>query len=114
MKPNFLLVSAVTVFGDPSFTHGQSFDAGTDTTTNGVSIGPRSSVVLDADSYNKIFARSAGGTSLALLNTYAAKIKSYCDNGDVYCASGDDSTAHSEEIPTWGTAAVTFITGLST
>lgn len=31
-------VSAITVFGDPTFTHGQSFDAGTDTTTNGVSI----------------------------------------------------------------------------
>jgi hypothetical protein len=31
------IVSAITVFGDPTFTHGQSFDAGTDTTTNGVS-----------------------------------------------------------------------------
>jgi hypothetical protein len=31
------LVSAVTVFGDPTFTHGQSFDAGTDTSSDGVS-----------------------------------------------------------------------------
>jgi hypothetical protein len=29
-------VSAAVVFGDPAFTHGQSFDKGTDTTTNGV------------------------------------------------------------------------------
>lgn len=35
-----ITVSAVTVFGDPSFTHGQSFDVGTDTTTDGV--GPAS------------------------------------------------------------------------
>ncbi|KUJ18899.1 acetyl xylan esterase [Mollisia scopiformis] len=88
-------LSAVTVFGDPTFTHGQSFDAGTDTTTDG------------------IFARSAGGSSLALLNTYASKIQSYCDNGDVYCASGDDTTAHSQEVPTWGTDAVDFIVSLS-
>lgn len=31
------LVSAITVFGDPTFTHSQSFDRGTDTTTDGVS-----------------------------------------------------------------------------
>ncbi|TVY62783.1 Acetylxylan esterase [Lachnellula suecica] len=90
------VVSAITVFGDPSFTDGQSFDAGTDTTSNG------------------IFARSKGGASLALLNTYAAKLKSYCDTGDRYCASGDDADAHSQEVPTWGTAAVDFIASLST
>ncbi|KAH8900751.1 acetyl xylan esterase [Thozetella sp. PMI_491] len=89
-------ISAITVFGDPTFTHGQSFDAGTDTTTDG------------------IFAREAGGASLALLNTYASKVKSYCDNGDIYCASGDDTSAHSEEVPTWGSAAVQFIVSKST
>ncbi|TVY54826.1 Acetylxylan esterase 2 [Lachnellula cervina] len=89
-------ISAVAVFGDPTFTHGQSFDAGTDTSTNG------------------IFARGTASASLALLNTYASKIKSYCDTGDVYCASGDNSTAHSQEVPTWRTDAVAFITSLST
>jgi hypothetical protein len=34
---NGCTVSAITVFGDPSFTHGQSFDVGTDTTEDGVS-----------------------------------------------------------------------------
>ncbi|KAF3402829.1 hypothetical protein DPV78_004382 [Talaromyces pinophilus] len=87
-------ISAITVFGDPTFTHGQSFDVGTDTSSDG------------------IFSR--GGDSLALLNTYADKIQSYCDTGDVYCASGDDSTAHSQEIPTWGSDAVQFIVSKST
>ncbi|KAH8655392.1 putative acetylxylan esterase 2 precursor [Xylariales sp. PMI_506] len=86
-------ISAVTVFGDPTFTHGQSFDKGTDTSSDG------------------IFVR--GGSSLALLNTYASKIQSYCDTGDVYCASGDDSDAHSEEVPTWGADAIDFIVGLN-
>lgn len=89
-------ITAVTVFGDPSFTHGQSFDVGTDTSSDG------------------IFAREEGGSSLALLNTYAGKLRSYCDTGDVYCASGDDSNAHSQEVPTWGTTAVDFIVSLST
>ncbi|TVY86258.1 Acetylxylan esterase, partial [Lachnellula willkommii] len=93
---NVARISAVAVFGDPTFTHDQSFDAGTDTSTDG------------------IFARETGSASLALLNTYAAKIKSYCDTGDVFCASGDNDTAHSQEVPTWGTHAVTFITSLST
>ncbi|EFX05649.1 acetyl xylan esterase [Grosmannia clavigera kw1407] len=87
-------ISAVTVFGDPTFTHGQTFDAGTDTSSDG------------------IFSR--GHSSLELLNTYADKIQSYCDVGDVYCASGSDTTAHREEIPTWATAAETFIVSKST
>jgi len=89
-------ISAIAVFGDPSFTHGQSFDAGTDTSSDG------------------IFAREEGGSSLALLNTYASKLKSYCDTGDVYCASGTDTSAHSQEIPTWGSSATQFIVSLST
>jgi acetylxylan esterase len=32
------IVSAVTVFGDPTFTHGQSFDDGTDTSSDGVGL----------------------------------------------------------------------------
>jgi len=86
-------ISAIAVFGDPTFTHGQSFDVGTDTTANG------------------IFSR--GGSSLALLNNYASQIQSYCDTGDVYCASGDNTSAHSQEVPTWGTAAVSFVVSKS-
>jgi acetylxylan esterase len=41
MNSNLHAVSAITVFGDPTFTHSQSFDAGTDTTTDGVSFTPR-------------------------------------------------------------------------
>jgi len=112
----FYLVSAVTVFGDPTFTHGQSFDQGTDTTSDGVSdftlVGRKERLCTNV--VYQIFARDEDGASLALLNTYAAKLKSYCDTGDVYCASGDDSSAHSQEVPTWGSAAVQFITSLST
>ncbi|KAF2670782.1 putative acetylxylan esterase 2 precursor [Microthyrium microscopicum] len=97
LSPSYVSrISAIAVFGDPSFTHGQSFDVGTDTTDDGV------------------FAREEGGASLALLNTYASKLRSYCDDGDVYCASGDDSTTHSQEVPTWGTNAVDFIVSQST
>lgn len=60
----------------------------------------------------QIFARSEGGASLALLNTYASKIRSYCDTGDVYCASGYDTSAHSQEVPTWESDAVDFIVSL--
>ncbi|EPE04070.1 acetylxylan esterase 2 [Ophiostoma piceae UAMH 11346] len=87
-------ISAVTVFGDPTFTHGQSFDVGTNTEDDG------------------IFSR--GTDSLALLNTYASQIQSYCDTGDVYCASGDDSKAHGLEVPTWEDAAIAFIVSKST
>ena len=48
------------MFGDPTFTVGQSFDSGTATKSG-------------------IFARSVGGSSLALLNTYASILQSYCD-----------------------------------
>lgn len=60
---------------------------------------------------NKIFSR--GGDSLALLNTYAAKLRSYCDTGDRYCADGTNATAHGQEVPMWGSDAVKFIVGLS-
>jgi hypothetical protein len=36
----------------------------------------------------QIFAREKGGASLALLNTYAAKIQSYCDTGT--CLSSEE------------------------
>lgn len=83
-------ITAVTVFGDPSFTAGQSFDVGTSTSDG-------------------IFAREEGGASLALLNTYADILQSYCNTGDIYCASGDDSSVHSQEVPDYESAAAAFI-----
>lgn len=80
----------VAVFGDPTFTAGQSFDAGTATTSG-------------------IFARSEGGDSLALLNTYASVLKSYCDDEDIFCASGDSATVHQNEVPNHAQEAADFI-----
>ena len=57
----------------------------------------------------EIFARSPGGSSLALLNTYASKIQSYCNTGDEFCASGDSSSVHGQEVADYTTAATNFI-----
>jgi len=83
-------ITAVTVFGDPSFTAGQSFDVGTSTNDG-------------------IFAREEGGSSLALLNTYASVIQSYCNSGDPFCASGTDEDVHSAEVDDYASAAAAFI-----
>ncbi|KAF2094761.1 cutinase, partial [Rhizodiscina lignyota] len=86
-------IVGVAVFGDPTFTVGQSFDAGSSTSSG-------------------IFARSSDGASLALLNTYASVIQSYCDSGDPFCADGDDDTVHSNEVPNHAQAASDFIASL--
>ncbi|KAI1827578.1 carbohydrate esterase family 5 protein [Xylaria intraflava] len=79
---------AVTVFGDPTYTTGQSFDQG-NATSNG------------------IFSR--GGDSLAMLNTYADIIQSYCMDNDPVCAEGLSLDTHSAEVPTFAQAAAQFI-----
>ncbi|KAI1133310.1 carbohydrate esterase family 5 protein [Nemania abortiva] len=81
-------IKAVAVFGDPTFTVGQSFDAGNATKSG-------------------IFSR--GGDSLALLNTYASVIQSYCMVHDTVCATGDSLTVHSAEVPTFASVAAQFI-----
>jgi hypothetical protein len=86
-------VRGVAVFGDPSFTVGQSFDRGTATKSG-------------------IFARSANGASLALLNTYASVVRSYCDQHDTFCASGDSLNVHYAEVPTHAQEAADFIVSL--
>lgn len=88
-------IVGVAVFGDPTFTHGQSFDAGSDTSDDGV------------------FARSEGGDSLALLNTYASVLRSYCDDNDLFCASGDSLSVHSNEVPNHAQEASDFIVSIA-
>ncbi|KAI9725302.1 MAG: hypothetical protein M1828_003317 [Chrysothrix sp. TS-e1954] len=83
-------ITAVTVFGDPSFTVGQSFDVGTATKSG-------------------VFAREPGGASLALLNTYADIIQSYCNANDEFCASGDSGDVHGSEVEDFTSAATAFI-----
>ncbi|KAJ8123664.1 hypothetical protein ONZ43_g438 [Nemania bipapillata] len=81
-------IRAVVVFGDPTFTVGQSFNVGNATKSG-------------------IFSR--GGDSLAKLNTYASVIQSYCMVHDTVCATGDSLDVHSAEVPTFAAAAAQFI-----
>lgn len=88
------LVTAVTVFGDPSFTADQTFDRGTSTDDG-------------------VFARRDDGASLALLKTYSGVLRSYCDENDTFCASGDSLDTHYAEVGKYAQAATDFVVGLS-
>ncbi|KAI1330029.1 putative acetylxylan esterase 2 precursor [Xylariaceae sp. FL0255] len=81
-------LTAVAVFGDPTFTVGESFDVGNATKSG-------------------IFAR--GGSSLAMLETYAPKIQSYCMVHDPVCAFGDDLDVHYAEVSTFAQSAANFV-----
>ncbi|KAK4495452.1 hypothetical protein PRZ48_013783 [Zasmidium cellare] len=87
-------IAATVVFGDPSFTASQSFDRGTSTKDG-------------------IFARRENGASLALLNTYAGVLRSYCDEHDTFCASGDSLDVHYAEVSTHAQEAANFVASLA-
>ncbi|KAI0466715.1 carbohydrate esterase family 5 protein [Xylaria cf. heliscus] len=85
-------IRSVVVFGDPTYTTGQSFDVGNATKSG-------------------IFSR--GGDSLAMLNTYSSVLQSYCMVHDTICATGDSLTVHSAEVPTFASQAAEFIVSIS-
>lgn len=89
----FLSVVGVVVFGDPTFSADQSFNAGTSTNDG-------------------IFTRSDNGSSLVLLNTYSSILKSYCDTDDPFCADGLDESVHSNEVSNHAQDAANFIVSL--
>ena len=91
---HFAPVTAVTVFGDPSFTANQTFDRGTSTDDG-------------------VFARRDDGASLALLKTYSGVLRSYCDGNDTFCASGDSLDTHYAEVGKYAQAATDFVVGLA-
>ena len=87
------LVVAVTVFGDPAFAAGQSYDYGS-----------------NADGPDEgIFTRSDNDSSMQLLSSYSNVLASYCDQGDRYCASGASSTVHGAEVSAHAEEAANFI-----
>lgn len=88
-----LTVSGIAVFGDPSFTAGESFNAGTATR-------------------NGIFSRPAGSDSMALLRTYSGVMRSYCDANDIVCAGGLSQTVHTNEVVNHAQEAAEFIVSL--
>ncbi|KAF9465866.1 cutinase [Collybia nuda] len=79
-------VAAVVLMGDPAHVRGESFQKGTATLLNG------------------LFARRSGA-----LNAFASKIASYCDIGDLFCASGTSTIIHLGYVTKYGTAAVSFV-----
>ena len=87
----FQTVKGVVVFGDPTFTLGQSFDQGNATGSG-------------------IFSR--GGDSLAALNNYAGIIRSYCNANDIVCGGGYSVSVHENEVQSNGPAGANFIISL--
>jgi acetylxylan esterase len=82
-------VLAVIQMGDPRRVPGFSFDVGTDPGATG------------------LFPRPASES----LGAVAAKIQSYCDIGDPFCARGQDLAAHLDYTFKYNTAALTFVLG---
>lgn len=58
-------------------------------------------------SVNQIFNRT--DASLSVCKSYASRIVSYCDTGDVYCDSGSNATVHHLYIDRYGSDIVDFV-----
>lgn len=81
-------VAAAVVYGDPSFTAGQSYNVGTNTARNGGS--PR------------------GAASLANIARIGERVRSYCDTGDPFCAGGLNSSVHTSYNDRYAAAGAAF------
>ncbi|KAF9465909.1 cutinase [Collybia nuda] len=79
-------VAAVVLMGDPAHVRGESFQKGTGNARNG------------------LFARRAG-----TLEPQAAKIVSFCDTGDLFCAGGASTIIHLGYATKYKTAASNFV-----
>ncbi len=82
-------VVGVIQYGDPRRIPNQSFDVGTDVKAEG------------------IFPRKQN----QLLTAFAPDIQSYCDNGDPFCAKGDDLEAHLDYVEKYDKTADKFLIG---
>ncbi|KAJ7359862.1 cutinase [Mycena albidolilacea] len=81
-------VAAVILMGDPAHVAGESFQKGT------------------ANNRNGIFLRSDHG-----LEQFSAKIASFCDAGDEFCASGTSLAVHLGYVQEYGSQAAAFVLG---
>ncbi|KAJ7901444.1 cutinase [Mycena leptocephala] len=81
-------VAAVILIGDPAHVAGESFQKGT------------------ANNRNGIFPRSNHG-----LEQFSAKIASFCDTGDEFCASGLSLPVHLGYVQEYGSQATAFVLG---
>ncbi|KAJ7838175.1 cutinase [Mycena olivaceomarginata] len=81
-------VAAVILMGDPAHVAGESFQKGT------------------ANNRNGLFPRSDHG-----LEQFSAKIASFCDTGDEFCASGISLPVHLGYVQEYGSQAAAFVLG---
>lgn len=79
-------VAAVILMGDPAFVPGKSFNAGTSTRAG-------------------VFPRRAARS----LDAFAARIQSYCDTGDNFCAGGTSLAVHLGYTRKYNGAAEKFV-----
>lgn len=50
---------------------------------------------------------------MAMLNTYAGVLRSYCDENDTFCASGDSLDVHYAEVGKYAQDAANFVASLA-
>jgi acetylxylan esterase len=81
-------VTAVVLMGDPRYLPNKSFNAGTSKTKG-------------------LFPRGND----ALLDPFAARIQSYCDTGDTFCASGNSVAVHLSYTGKYNNVAEKFVLG---
>ncbi|KAL7921778.1 carbohydrate esterase family 5 protein [Trichoderma austrokoningii] len=81
-------VVAIAIFGDPTHVANLTYDRGTSVN-------------------NALFHRSAA--SVDVCKSYASRIISYCDTGDVYCDGGSNVTVHHLYIERYGSEIVDFV-----
>ncbi|KAM0512966.1 hypothetical protein ACHAPE_008326 [Trichoderma viride] len=81
-------VVAVAIFGDPTHVANITYDRGTSV-------------------HNGLFNRT--DASLDVCKSYASRIISYCDTGDIYCDSGSNATVHHLYIDRYGSDIVDFV-----
>ncbi|KAG5979813.1 hypothetical protein E4U55_004731 [Claviceps digitariae] len=84
-------VVAVAVFGDPTYIANVTYNKGTSAS-------------------NGLFPRKNIDSCLR----YADMIASWCDTGDIFCASGDSSAVHGQYFRKYGTDIVKFIVNKAT
>lgn len=96
-------VAAVVLMGDPAHVSGESFQKGR---KYAVRVSPSIYAVClgTGNAQDGRFARPAG-----TLEPQAAKIVSFCDTGDVFCASGTSTIIHLSYVTKYKTDASNFV-----
>lgn len=93
--------------GDPAHVRGESFQKGTEVIGPDIPLAQTFLCSLGtAKQLDGIFPRPAGA-----LEAFSSRLASFCDVGDVYCASGSSHAVHLGYVGEYGTAAANFVLG---